>query len=126
MVWTLEPMFDGDVAGGKIDDPSGNEERRDPAWPARLQHDAGVGNPPRPADAGPDQDAGDDLVVVARRLPAGMIERLLGRTHGIDDELVDLALLLRLHPLIGIVGAVGSVAARDLPGDARRQIGDVD
>ena len=39
-------------------------------------------------------------------LPAGIVERLRRRAHRIDDEVVDLALLLRLHPLIGIVGAV--------------------
>ena len=39
----------------------------------------------------------------------------------IDDELVDLALLLRLHPLVGIVGAVGAVAVRDHAGDLAGQ-----
>src|SRR5262249_56405819 len=53
-------------------------------------------------------------------------ERLARRTHGKDDEVVDLALLLRLHPLVGIEAAVGAVAARDLTGDFGRQIGDVE
>ena len=60
------------------------------------------------------------------RLPAGIVERLRGRAHREDDEVVDLALLLRLHPLVGIEGAVGAVAARDLAGDLGRQIGDVE
>src|SRR5262249_27847803 len=78
------------------------------------------------ADAGAHQHAGDDLVVVALRLPAGVVQRLLGGAHGIDDELVDLALLLRLHPLVGIVGAARAVAARNLAGNAPRQVGHVE
>ena len=58
-----------------------------------------------------------DLVFVASRLPAGIVERLARGAHGEDDEIVDLALLLRLHPLIGIEGAVRAVAARHLAGD---------
>src|SRR6202035_6058477 len=47
------------------------------------------------------------------------------RTHRKDDEVVDLALILRLHPLVGVECAVGAVAARDQAGDPTGQIGDV-
>ena len=50
-------------------------------------------------------------------LPAGILDRLLGSGHRIDDEVIDFALLFWLHPLIWIVGAVGAVAARDDAGD---------
>ena len=39
---------------------------------------------------------------------------------------IDLALLLRLHPLVGIEGAVGAVAARDLAGDLAGEIRDLE
>ena len=61
-----------------------------------------------------------------RRPPAGVVERLARRAHGKDDEVVDLALLLRLHPLIGIVGAVAAVAARDHAGDLAGNVGDIE
>src|SRR6185437_46557 len=60
------------------------------------------------------------------RMPAGIIERLTGGRHREDDEVVDLALVLRLHPLVGIEAGVGTVAARHYAGDLARQIGDVE
>jgi hypothetical protein len=56
----------------------------------------------------------------------GILERLGRCAHREDDEVVDLALLLRLHPLIGIEAAVGAVAARDLTGDLGREIGNLE
>src|SRR5262249_59761371 len=122
MVRTLEAVLDRHIAGREIDDAAGHEEWRHAPRPALLEHHAGICDAARTTDAGAHEHAGDDLVVVALRLPAGVLERLLGRAHRIDDEFVDLALLLRLHPLIGIVGAGGTVAARDLTGDASRQV----
>jgi len=48
--------------------------------------------------------------------------RLARGAHRVDDEFVDPALFLRLHPLVGIVSAVRAVAARNLAGDLRRNI----
>ena len=79
--------------------------------------------PPMP---GPDHHAGAGLVLVAFRLPAGIVNRLRRRAHRIDDEVIDLALLLRLHPVVGIVVAVGQFGARHGRGNAGRQVGDVD
>ena len=76
----------------------------------------------QPADAGADQHAGGDLVLVAVGMPAGVVERLLGRRERVDDEVVDLALILGLHPLVGIKGALGTVAARHGAGDLTAQI----
>ena len=125
-VGTLEPVLDRDIARCHVDDAAGNEERRHPARSTLLQEHAGVGNATGAADAGTDHHPSRALILVTLRLPAGVVERLLGRAHRIDDELVDLALLFRLHPLVGIVGAIGAIAARDLAGDARAQIGDID
>jgi hypothetical protein len=46
-----------------------------------------------------------------------------GGRHRIDDEGIDLALLLGLHPLIGIEGAVGTVARWNLAADPAGKIG---
>jgi len=61
--------------------------------------------PPAPPIACAHHHAGYDLVFVGLRLPTRIVERLFGRAHRKGDELIDLALLLRLHPLIWIVGA---------------------
>src|SRR5256714_155023 len=58
-------------------------------------------------------------------MPTSVIERLACRAHGENNEIVDLALILRLHPLIGIEGAVAAVAPRNQAGDPAGQIGDV-
>src|SRR6185437_13851662 len=68
----------------------------------------------------------DDLIVIRARMPTGIIERELGCAHRVEDEIVDLALLFRLHPLVGIEGAVGAVAARNLAGDLARDVGDLE
>src|ERR1700754_527964 len=59
-------------------------------------------------------------------MPAGVIQRLLGRAHREDDEIIDLALVLMFHPLVGIEGAVAAVATRDHAGDPAGQIGYVE
>ena len=43
----------------------------------------------------------DDLILVLARMPVGVVERLCRGAHRVDDEVVDLALFLRLHPIVG-------------------------
>ena len=80
------------------------------AGPFSCSVSARLGDAFNAADAGADHHAGVRFVLFGLRMPAGIFERLTCRAHRKDDELVDLALLLRLHPLVGIVGAVGPVA----------------
>src|SRR4030081_3602505 len=82
--------------------------------------------PSSPADPRPDHHAGADLILMRGRLPARILDRLGGGAHRKGDELVDLALLLGLHPLIRIVGAVLAVAARNLACDLGGQVGDLE
>src|SRR4030081_1729911 len=82
--------------------------------------------PSSPADPRPDHHAGADLILMRGRLPARILDRLGGGAHRKGDELVDLALLLGLHTLIRIVGAVLAVAARNLACDLGGQVGDLE
>src|SRR5262249_48917835 len=109
-----------------IDDAAGHEEWRHPARAPLLQQHPGTGDTVGTTDPGADQNTACGLVLVGFRLPAGIVERLPGGAHRVHDELVDLALLLRLHPLIWIVGAARTITARDLAGNAGRQVGHVD
>src|ERR1700712_3490179 len=59
-------------------------------------------------------------------MPAGVIQRLLSRAHREDDEIIDLALVLMFHPLVGIEGAVAAIATRDHASDPAGQIGHVE
>ena len=99
-------MLDGDIAGSEIDQPAGNEERTDPARSLLGEEERGLLDTLEAADAGTDQHAGADLVFVGRRLPSGILERLSGGGHRVNDEFVDLALLLRLHPVARIEAAI--------------------
>ncbi len=56
-------------------------------------------------------------------MPAGVVERFSGGRDREQNELVDLALVLGVHPLIRIEGAVGPVAARYLARDLAGQVG---
>src|SRR5690606_29859046 len=69
-------------------------------------------------------DAGGALVLIARRVPVRVVERLVGSRHGEDDEIVDLALLLGLHPLVGIEQPFGLRTARDAACDLAGEIVD--
>jgi hypothetical protein len=126
MVRALQPVLDRDIAGGEIAEAPRDKERGKPPRTALLQQQRGLIDAAQPADAGADGDAGRDLVLVALGLPAGIPQRLRRRGHGEDNEIVDLALLLRLHPIIGIESAVRAVAARNAAGDLRRKVGYVE
>ena len=119
-------MRDRYVAGRQVDQASGNEEGRDTPRPSLLEHHGGLGNAGKAADPGSDHHAGSDLLFVGRRLPTRIVQRLARGTHGKDDEIIDLALLLRLHPLIRVECAVGAVAAWNLASDLSRQVGDIE
>ena len=113
------------MSADEIDQPAGNEERRDAARPLFVQGDRGVVDAAEAADAGADQHAGLDLLLVGLGRPVGVVERLGRGGARVDDEIVDLALLLGLHPVVGIEG-VGRVAARHLRGDLAGEVGDVE
>ena len=81
--------------------------------------------PPRPPIPEPNQDAGLDLLVVGFGVPVRVAQRLRRGAHAVDDEVVDAALFLRLHPIVGIEGVEGA-AARHLRGDFAREVGNVE
>ena len=126
VVGALEAVRDRHVAGREIDQAARDEERRHPARPLLLEDDRGLGDALEAADARADHHAGGDLLLFGLGLAAGILDRLRGSAHGVGDELVDLALLLGLHPLVGIVGAVVAVAARNEAGDLAGQVGDLE
>ncbi len=126
VVGPLETVCDRDIPRRQVDQAARDEEWRHAARTALLEHDRSFGDARQSADARSDHHTGGDLVVVRDGLPACVIERLLRGAHGEDDEIVDLALLFRLHPLVGIEAVVRAVAARHLAGDLAGQIGHVE
>ena len=126
VIGPLQRMRDRHVTRREIDDPAGDEERRHSARAAVAQNQRGFRDAFDSADAGADQDTARDLLLVLVRMPVGIVERLLRRAHGIKDEVVDLALLLRLHPMIGIEGAASAVTAGNLAADLAGNVGDIE
>ena len=126
MVRSLQSMLDRHVARSEIDKASRNKERRHLARSPLLHEDRGVGDSGKAADAGTDQGAGRATILLGRRMPIRIVERLLRGAHCEDDEIVDPALVLWLHPLVGIEGSVSPVAARNDAGDSARQVGNVE
>jgi hypothetical protein len=119
MVRPLQSVGDRHVSGRQIDQTAWDEEWRDAARPSLFQHERGFSDAGQPADTGSDHHPCSDLVFVADRLPARVVESLPCRTHREDDEVIYFALLLRFHPLIRIEGAVGTIAAWNLAGNFR-------
>src|SRR5581483_3206840 len=78
------------------------------------------------ADSGADEDATALLLVGGVGLPARIVDGLLGRGHGEDDEIVDLALLLGLHPIVGIELALAEGPPRHEAADLAGEIVDLE
>ena len=74
----------------------------------------------------PISDAGALLLFLGLGLDAGVVDGLRGRRHGIDDERIDLALILDVHPFVGIELAVGIVAERNAVGDLAGDVIDLE
>ena len=125
MVGALEIVGDRNLSAQQIDEPAGNEERRDAARSFFVQGDGGVVDAAEPADSRAEQDAGLDLLLVGLGAPVGVAQRLRRGAHAVDDEVVDAALFLGLHPVVGIEGVRG-VAARHLRGDLAGEVGNVE
>ena len=122
MVRPLEAEADRDLPGHKVDQRTGNEEGRDPLRPALLDQHRGFRDRVQPANPRADHHAGADAVLLVGRNPAGIRHRLRGGGHAVKNEIIDLAAILGLHPVIGIEGPVAAVAKRDLTGIFRHHI----
>ena len=122
MIWALEPVPDGNLAGDQVDDLARDEEGADAAWTAFLQDHRVLGDAVDAADAGTDQHAGCALVLMRFGFPAGIGQRFVGGRDAVEDEVADLAQFLRLEHGLGIEGAAGAIAARNDVGDLARKV----
>src|ERR1700694_2831591 len=102
MVGALEAVFDRDIPRSEIDQPPGNEEWRYLARSALFQKQRRIGNARKASDPGADHRPGGATILFGGRMPIGVVERLARRAHCKNDEIIDFALVLRLHPLVGI------------------------
>ena len=112
MVWTLQMVSDRNVPAHQIDEPAGNKERRDAARSPLMQCHRGVVDASEAADSRADQDACLNLLLVGPGAPIRVAQRLRRGAHAVDDEVVDVALFLRLHPVVGIKPVGNGAAAR--------------
>ena len=126
MVGALEAVADGHITRAQIDEASRDEEGRDTTRALFLQEDRCFVDAAKAPNAGADQHAGGALVLVAFGMPAGVVESLGRGGDREDDVVIDLALLLGLHPLIGIEGALGSIAAGNHAGDLAGNVGNIE
>ena len=126
VVRSLEAVADRDLAGGQVDQGGGDEEGADPARPSVMQRDRGIRDPLQAADAGADHDPGALPGVFVLGHPAGVLDRLLGGRDPIEDEVIDLAPVLRRHEMVGVEIALFDRTGRHLAGDPGRQVGHVE
>jgi hypothetical protein len=126
VVRPLEAKFNGNITRRHIDDASGNEKRRNPTGPFFNQRHRGIINAADPANARTDHHTGPDLILIGLGMPIRIIEGLTSRRHAVNDEIIDLALVLRVHPLIGVEKPLSLVSRWDLEGNARWQVRDVE
>ncbi len=82
--------------------------------------------PSRPPIPDPIRTPVESLLLAGLGMPVRIGERLVGGRHGIDDEIVDLAALLGLHPIVGIELALVLGTARNLAGDLAGEVVDLE
>ena len=90
------------------------------------QDERGLGDAFDAANSGADQNAAYDLIVIGARVPVRVVKRLCRRRHRKDDKIVHLALLLWLHPVVGVEAAGRAVAAGNLAGNLAGDIRDIE
>ena len=110
VVRPLEAVADRHLPRAEVDQRAGDEERRHPPRPLVAQGQRRLGDRSEPADARADDHPGALAVGLVLGHPVRVAHRLLGRRDGEDDEGVDLALVLRRHPVVGVEGPVRAVA----------------
>src|SRR5260370_36020006 len=118
-------MLDRNITRSKVDQAPGNEKRRYLARPALLQKQRGIGDAGQPPDPRADHGASGATILFGDGMPIGIVERLARRTHCENDEIIDLALILRLHPLVWVEAAVAAFAARNHSGEPACKIGNI-
>jgi hypothetical protein len=126
MVRAPEAVLDRDLAEARLISADGNEERADAARSALLQHQRGLVDRLQAADARADHHAGAVEALIVLRLPARILDRLLGGGDAEDQELVELALVLGRNVAVDVEMAVGLVALRHLARDLGRKIAGVE
>lgn len=124
MVRSAQLVADGDLAGNEVDQTAGNEEWRNAARTLVAQRITRLDNAFQTTNAGTDQNACRDLVLVRFGMPTGIGKRHVGGGHAIKDERIDLALFFDFHPVVGIEGAVGAIADGNAAGDLGWQVFD--
>src|SRR6516164_170660 len=122
MVRTCEPVADGDMAGGKVDQIGRDEKRRQAAWAALVQSQCALGDARESAYPGTDHDAGALTGLLTVREPTGVLYRLSRRRQRKDDKSIHLALILGRYPIISIEQSRSGVSPRHLSGYLCRQV----
>ena len=122
VVRPLEAIANRHLTRDQVDQRAGNEEGRHATRALLGHHQRGLFDGLQPADARAQHDAGAQLAFLVLRFPAGILHGHLGRGNPIEDEVIDLATLLRLHPVIGIEGTLGAIPIGDCPSRMRLQV----
>ena len=122
MVRPLKPKANRDLPRHKIDQRSGNKERRHPLWPFFFDQHRCLGNRSQPANARANHHARAAAIFLRHRLPARIQHRLRCGGHAIKDEIIHLTAVLGFHPVIRVERAVRAIPHRDLAGILRNHI----
>ena len=121
-VRSARAIFDGDVAGGEVDDGRGDEKRRDFARSALQQLGVLAFDHVEPADAGGDVGA-HALGVFRSNLEAGHFHRAVRPGQGELDEPAHLFDFFFLHPVERVEAAHFAGDARVMPGGVEQRDG---
>lgn len=115
-------VLNGDVSRRQIDQVGRDEERRQAPLAAIFQRPGRCLDAGQAADAGTDHHAAAFLFRQCGRRPAGIAQRFGGGGDGVDDEGIHFLQFLALDPVFRTKAAF-LARRRQLPGDARRQVG---
>ena len=110
VVRAAEAVADADLPRDEVDERARHEEGGDPPGSALVQQHGRLGDGLEPPDARPDEHAGPQQALLVVGRPPGVPHGLVGGGDAVEDEVVDLAAVLRRHHRVGIEGALRAVA----------------
>ena len=116
MVWPLKPMFDTDLTRNQVDQCAWNKEGGYTTWTFFLDQQGCFRNRLQTTDPRTNHHTRAKPALFILWCPARITHRHFGRRNSIQNEIIHLAAFFGFHPIIGIKGAIRSIAIGDFTG----------
>ena len=112
MIWPFKAIANTDLTRNKVDQRSGNKERRHAARAAFMDQQRGFGNGIQSTDTRADHHTGAQPAMLVFGHPARVSDGLLCGCNAIKNKIIHLAAFFGLHPVIRVKAAICAITQR--------------